>query len=678
MAQRSRPAFLRLVHSDSDVSRSTIGPSDTAPAQDSFLPSNHPNTLIFLAWGKASMEDLLDVFELSRPKLIFDMRAAPRFDLGQLTRKYFFELLRKYKCRYVDLLGRIGINNVKDSLANPALIAREATQFIDELQPPDSGPLVFIHEDDSLGDDYISNIANSLPCGTVASWQVYRPQASVERSVDRNLEAHERVGTTPLVRHTIFISHSTPHDNAFAVWLSSRLASAGYDTWCDVINLSGGDAFWRDIEGIIRLHAAKIIFVQSRHVKQSSGSRKEAYLALKVGERNRLKRFIIPMRIDDTPFDETLVELIDLQTIDCRRDWLGGLKSLLALLHRDRVPRATSFKADQFSELVSRFNRPAIVLDGSEEPLVSNLLEIRSLPHYINFFSCSGLQSNQMAGVATQLRIPAFGYYAHMGTTATRERFISELSSIGQKEIGVGDRARISWNDFLAANSGDLPGWKKSDARNKAFSMLHRAWSQHLAACGATVGLLANNHPFWFFSNQHFSDNKIQFLDCEGRAIRRQLVGFSDKRRVYWHFGVQARCKLIDGEFFFALTPHVTFSNDGKTPLLSKAQLHTLRRSFCRSWWNDRWRDLMQAFVAAIVGENTSLNLDVGAQSPVVVNARFVQFSSPTSFVSEPLVHSTENTQADDEIADQWEDDPEDNDSIGMSEESGEGEITAP
>lgn len=44
-------------------------------------------------------------------------------------------------------------------------------------------------------------------------------------------------------RQTIFISHATPDDNQFAIWLAMRLLSCGYRVWCDVRNLSKGGDF---------------------------------------------------------------------------------------------------------------------------------------------------------------------------------------------------------------------------------------------------------------------------------------------------------------------------------------------------------------------------------------------------------------------------------------------------
>src|SRR5690606_30838433 len=56
-------------------------------------------------------------------------------------------------------------------------------------------------------------------------------------------------------RSVIFISHATPEDNAFATWLATQLAVAGYAVWCDTTKLLGGEPFWKDITEAIERHA---------------------------------------------------------------------------------------------------------------------------------------------------------------------------------------------------------------------------------------------------------------------------------------------------------------------------------------------------------------------------------------------------------------------------------------
>jgi TIR domain len=49
------------------------------------------------------------------------------------------------------------------------------------------------------------------------------------------------------IRRLLFVSHATPQDSVFAKWLATQLAIAGYEVWCDVTKLLGGEKFWSDI-----------------------------------------------------------------------------------------------------------------------------------------------------------------------------------------------------------------------------------------------------------------------------------------------------------------------------------------------------------------------------------------------------------------------------------------------
>jgi TIR domain len=70
---------------------------------------------------------------------------------------------------------------------------------------------------------------------------------------------------TPL-RTTVFITHAAPDDNEFALWLSSKLAVAGYRVWIDYRRLRGGADFWDEIDRVLRNETLKQIVVFTTHV----------------------------------------------------------------------------------------------------------------------------------------------------------------------------------------------------------------------------------------------------------------------------------------------------------------------------------------------------------------------------------------------------------------------------
>ena len=50
------------------------------------------------------------------------------------------------------------------------------------------------------------------------------------------------------MKDQIFISHATPEDNEFTIWIASRLEMLGYKVWIDKKELLGGERFWPTIQ----------------------------------------------------------------------------------------------------------------------------------------------------------------------------------------------------------------------------------------------------------------------------------------------------------------------------------------------------------------------------------------------------------------------------------------------
>src|ERR1700722_4514482 len=86
----------------------------------------------------------------------------------------------------------------------------------------------------------------------------------------------------PHAKQTIFISHAAPEDNEFARWLSLQLIGWGYNVWCDIIKLKGGEDFWVEIENELRNNATKFLYILTKNSNQREGTLKELAVAQKV------------------------------------------------------------------------------------------------------------------------------------------------------------------------------------------------------------------------------------------------------------------------------------------------------------------------------------------------------------------------------------------------------------
>jgi hypothetical protein len=146
------------------------------------------------------------------------------------------------------------------------------------------------------------------------------------------------------MRDTVFVTHAAPEDNEFALWLSSKLALAGYRVWVDRRRLRGGDDFWDEIDRVLRNNAVKQIVVFTQYITKP-GVKKE--LAIDEIMRNRLgdEKFMIPVRADDISFGDAPPELIRRNILNaypnCTIVWSNCSRRWPRLMYRTRLTRRT-------------------------------------------------------------------------------------------------------------------------------------------------------------------------------------------------------------------------------------------------------------------------------------------------------------------------------------------------
>ena len=114
----------------------------------------------------------------------------------------------------------------------------------------------------------------------------------------------------------------------------------------------------------------------------------------------------------------------------------------------------------------------------------------------------------------------------------------------------------------------------------------------------------------------------------------------------------------------FELHGHIVFTElDGS--LVDVRRMHRLRRSFCRSWWNDRWRGFLRAYLAFLSDGAETIELPVGSGRVVSVVATPVRFVSPMG------LHDSAET-ADDDVVELVDPEPEFQDDDDADDDQGE------
>jgi len=551
------------IHKDIAYLRPVEKPAERAPlpeetfsapvAQSTLFASSNEALLCVVDCSQVSEAEFLRSMLGARPKIVVDLRVVPRFDIGGLNRSLVFSIFGQVSARYVDLSGVLEVRDRRDSRLNPSLLVDYVKGLYggQEVQ----GPIFFLLDSGQATSDYISALVDSMRSARSKGWEALRipvEQPREEKSSQREL---------------LFISHANPEDNDFVRWLSTQLLLAGYPVWSDIKNLKSGDQFWSVIEEVIRTKANRVLVVVSPTSQKKDGVLDEIACALAVEKKNGIQNFVIPIKIGGLPFSDIVANLARRNIIDFDQGWLIGLESVLVALDDAHVSRTSIAPADSIRSLWNRV--PARTLVAAPEKLMSNWIRILQLPDIIELDQSQSFPANFPID---------FG--------GIRGRFATENAGA--------NAVRISTENYL---KGGVDGLSPVSGRNSIVSILRTGWDNYAFSRGLLPFNLSSNRIAWYVPAGLVPNDFVSYRDITGKNRRKYLVGRSEKRQVFWHFGVEMRPSLARDRRF-SLHSHILFTRNGKDDFPSVERMHSLRRGFCKSWWNDRWRDLNVGFLS--------------------------------------------------------------------------------
>ncbi len=433
------------------------------------------------------------------------------------------------------------------------------------------------------------------------------------------------------MRDTIFVGHANPEDNRFARWLALRLARDGYKVWCDLTGLLGGEDIWETIEPLIRQRVIKFLYVLSRASNHRTGVLQELQIATSVSQTEGLDDFVIPLKIDDLPHNDTNIQLARRFTTPFQDGWATGYSMLLEKLKRDGVSK----NADSSPGLVARWwSGHLSPIDGiieAPEEYLSNWFPITKMPHLIHLHELPVPPSDGMPS-----RHVGVWHGPYLVSFAAPQDITGELGE-GLLILRTGTWPTAT---FLEKGAAGIP---RRQARDLIYRALRIVWERFVESRGLPTYEMANKAMCGYFTTKLVGESRIPFKLADGRSGSRQLVGHRTRSRKlpggefepvkqHWHFGVEAR-PLVYPRFAFGLHAHVLFSHDGLNIWQSKSALHRTRRSACREWWNDDWRDRLLATMAWLASGTSSITIEVGTGTHLEISCEPVRFQSPVSYV---------------------------------------------
>lgn len=590
----SQRPYLRLVGNASDIESKSVrtegaSNSDRRTQQPMLFSEASFQTLGFIKAGDLDADKFISLIREARPQVIFDLRAIPSFARRAVNRSAAFALFEEVGVKYFDVAGVLGTSGDRDGLLNPSLLINALQVNVLRHTKGLLGPVFFFVNNELFNDAYFAAVAERLPNQDGRGWDI---------ACWPNEPANER----PAERDLVFISHANPEDNEVALWLGSKLAASGYQVWSDVTRLVGGELFWDTIEDAIRRRASKVIVLLSRKGHEKPGVLDEVNVAIATERTERIDRFVIPVRIDDLPFSAIRANLSRKNVIDGHRNLSEALVKLLAILREDQVPLAIDASRASLNDL-----HVADIEGASGDQwnvLVENKITVLQWPRAIRRYRGSA-------------KSVAFASHPVANGIVTFEDWHEIESALGEP---LYRGAEAVFDPAESSSTLSVIFVDRIESRKAIASLMRQAWDKMCEKRGFVRFELANRASCWFLKHGFEVANRVRYEDFKGVERHKLLVGRSPRRKVYWHFSIEARPNPSDGSF--RIIPHVVFSEDGITPFPAPERQHALRRGFCRNWWNARWRDLLTAALSHLAGGSNELALPVSKNAAIKVSAR--------------------------------------------------------
>lgn len=421
-------------------------------------------------------------------------------------------------------------------------------------------------------------------------------------------------------REALFISHASPEDNPFTLWLGAKLTALGYTVFADVLRLKGGDDWERILEDAIRHKAAKVLLVATPHGVQKQGVRNEITIANQTAKTIGDTKFIVPLRL--APF-ETQLQIAQAQYLDFSNSWASGLAELLVLLDEFGVPKSSASAQVELWQGVQL--KDARTIGGGPERLISNWLAIQSIPQCIRFYDFkSGIALGRAQKAIKESILPV---------TAFNRGFLSfaplhQLQDYFGPDLPLELVAERVTDDFLDTGWPDLH-ISPRDSRPKFTDLARQAMDTFFLAKGLQSFEMASGRLAWWPTAVQAGQKRLSFRWIDGPSGSRQIVGRSIKRGFHWHYGVSCWARTMPVRHV-RIAGRVIFTSDGREPIGDARRLHRMRRSFCKSWRNDKWRDLLLSFLFW-VAEGAPF-IDVAMGEGEVMRLRLPPISFDASF----------------------------------------------
>ena len=435
-----------------------------------------------------------------------------------------------------------------------------------------------------------------------------------------------------IARDTLFISHATPQDNDFSIWLASRLEMLCYKTWIDKNGLLGGEVIWQTIQNVIKNDAIKILLVYSKNIRDTNGNLKtgidkELSYAESIASQENITDFIIPLKIDDSQFNE-FIGSNRLNHISFETNWAEGLKQLLKKLERDSVPKVPLVDKSSFSEWYENEYISNCSIIPKKELFYSSWWRVHTMPKIFYMHQFSN-EKSAIEILKANKNIPV-NRHSNILASFENELNYSVINDEGEKyDIVPQNTFSFSLDDILNGfNSETFPSHK--DVENHFKQLLSRVIRHLFLKKRFWRADLSNRSVFYMPLYKNLKPIKFQFPFSAGKnELKRKAIWGKYLDVGNWHYAVSTKT-ILSPFIGFSLKSHIVFSNDGFNTISDPQKAHSYRRKKGRRFFNEEWRDMQLALMQSLRDESGEIKINVSYKGE-----RFQMIEWPEMFWSE-------------------------------------------
>lgn len=413
------------------------------------------------------------------------------------------------------------------------------------------------------------------------------------------------------MKDQIFISHATPEDNEFTIWLASRLEMLGYKVWIDKNELLGGERFWPTIQKAIDA-SKKVLLVYSVNITREgilkSGIEREFEYANSVANSKGYSDFVIPLHIDNSNY-HLAIGFPNLNQIPFNNNWAEGLKQLKKKLDKDGI-----LYDEQIGSSLSEWYENNYITDcqieSKKEVYYSSWWTMKEIPQFFYMYQFSNLEqakavreNNKDIPVAQRSNILST-FDGDLNCKVKHNDEIIDIPPSYTHTFNLDDILFGFESDRFPSHN-DVENHFKDFLRYLLYTIL---WNKGMVK----TELSGKKYVFYQPKYGHkFPYIEFAYPPATMTKNKRKTMGGTYKRNQgYWHYGISL-LPILFPYIGVSVKSHLVFTQDGHKPEKSQTKQHSYRRNKGKNFFNEEWRDLLLAFIFSLRNDNGDIELVV-------------------------------------------------------------------